>query len=664
MNKSQFPLEKFPSDELTPQAYERFLSQGETLLLKGDFLGLKFCDLAEKLQPDSPDLLYRIGLALSEFGQTKVDRQLILLSCRKFRQVLKKQPSHLNAAQALASNLFYMGKEFGEHHFFKEANTVFHEMLQSETIMAIDFLAETLADAAAVLLEIGRKEQDSQEFIKALQHMQKAAELKAPHSADFWLLYGHLTFEYGDLINSQAHYVQSIDFYKRSIALQPKNSETWFHLALSLKHLYLLSLDEDHYAKANECFTSAVSLNPFDYDFWLEWAHLLVESGKRLKDTKRLLSAIDKCQKAHQLQKNESIHQLIWAEALTYKGSIDDSVDELSLAEQKIDKVLEKEDATAEAYAASGILLNAMAQYFDDIDFSFQAIEKFQEGLKIDRKNHRLWFLLAEAFYTAGYATEDSKMLEKSFFFFHKALFFKQSAEYYFSYALACIKLSELNHQKSPLHMALYYFEQAFLRQQNIIYVRPDWLYEYAYALDLMGDKTEEPSYYLKAIEILNHVLIVDPQFKDLHHRLAVIYSHLAELEIEKEHYLKSLFHFQIASKNDPENDLILIDMALTLTNYADSLDDEIKRVQLLKESEFKLIQAAKLGNIHAYYHLGGLYAILEQKEKAIQFILKAKELGALPELNELLQDSWLENLRGHDLFEKLLLQLENSSKS
>jgi len=57
MDKGTFFIKKSSSDDGLPQAYERFLSQGESLLLKGDFLGLKFCDLAEKLQPESADLL-------------------------------------------------------------------------------------------------------------------------------------------------------------------------------------------------------------------------------------------------------------------------------------------------------------------------------------------------------------------------------------------------------------------------------------------------------------------------------------------------------------------------------------------------------------------------------------------------------------------------------
>ena len=169
MDKSSFSIKKSSSDESRDLAYEKFLTQGENLLLKGDFLGLKFCDLAEKLQPESSDLLYRIGLALSEFGQTKLDRSLILLACKKFRQVLKKDPLHFSASQALGSNLFFLGKEFNEYHFFLIARKVYDNMLSHLDLMPEDLQVEILSDTAAILLEIGRKEQDHIEFQQSLK---------------------------------------------------------------------------------------------------------------------------------------------------------------------------------------------------------------------------------------------------------------------------------------------------------------------------------------------------------------------------------------------------------------------------------------------------------------------------------------------------------------
>ena len=660
-------VEPFFGQELIVQPQftsEHFLSQGETLLLNGDFLGVKFCNLAEKLQPQSTDLLYRIGLALSECGQSKLDRSMLLLACKKFRQALKKEPNHILSAEALGSNLLFLGRKFDEFHFYLEARKTYELLLKEEELLSSEILCEILTDYSSCLLEIGRHYQETEDFQIAYDRMQKASELKAPHSVDFWLLFGHIALEYGELINHYGLLLKSVDCYKRSIQLTPQNAEGWFYLAVALKYVYLMTQDEDHFTKSNECFASSITLNPLHYDSWLEWAHLLLESGRRLKDEKRLVSAIEKCKRAQSLDPDEVFHQTIWIEALVEKGLLLDSIDDLNDAETKALNLLDEDLIDPEIYAATGLLLSAFGDYFDDLDYIFQAIEKYQEGLAFDRKNDRLWVLLAESFCRAGILSDDAKMVEKSFFFFQKALYFKQASSTYFEYAKALVSLAELTQEKTHLHLSLYYFEQAFQKQHHVIYIHPEWLYQYAAALDILGDQSEDEAYYAKAIDILNHVLIIDPQFPEIHHKLAVIYSHLAELQGEKENFIKAFFHFQVAAKNDNENDVLLLDWALTLTNFSEITEDALKTEQLLLEAEYKLFQAAKLGNIHAYYHLAGIFALKGDEAKAMQFMDKAKELEALPSFDELLEDSWLENIKNSDAFRLFLDQLDNSYKT
>jgi TPR repeat protein len=218
--------------------------------------------------------------------------------------------------------------------------------------------------------------------------------------------------------------------------------------------------------------------------------------------------------------------------------------------------------------------------------------------------------------------------------------------------------------ENTHLHLSLYYFEQAFQKQHHVIYIHPEWLYQYATALDILGDQAEDETYYTKAIDILNHILIIDPQFPEIHQKLAVIYSHLAELQGEKDSFIKSLFHFQVAAKNDNENDVLLLDWALTLTNFSEITEDSFKTEQLLLEAEYKLFQAAKLGNIHAYYHLAGIFALKGDETKAMQFMAKAKELEALPSFDELLEDSWLENIKNSEAFRLFLDDLDHSYKT
>ena len=74
------------------------------------------------------------------------------------------------------------------------------------------------------------------------------------------------------------------------------------------------------------------------------------------------------------------------------------------------------------------------------------------------------------------------------------------------------------------------------------------------------------------------------------------------------------------------------------------------------------MTQAAKLGNIHAHYHLACLYSLLNEQDKAFYFIKKADDFDALPPIQDLLEDDWLENLRKTPNFQNFMTYLESKT--
>jgi hypothetical protein len=76
------------------------------------------------------------------------------------------------------------------------------------------------------------------------------------------------------------------------------------------------------------------------------------------------------------------------------------------------------------------------------------------------------------------------------------------------------------------------------------------------------------------------------------------------------------------------------------------------------------MMQAAKLGNIHAFYHLACLYSLLGDYCKSIYFLKKAEVFEALPTTDELLEDDWLEKVRKTKYFEEFLSYLDSKSSS
>lgn len=215
-------------------------------------------------------------------------------------------------------------------------------------------------------------------------------------------------------------------------------------------------------------------------------------------------------------------------------------------------------------------------------------------------------------------------------------------------------------HEQSWLEEAVVQFERLLHLQKNAAYLHPDWLFHYACTLDALGDFYEEESYYLRSVEIFSHVLMVDPDFPHIHHRIAIALNHLGELTDEIEYFYRSVHHFRLAAKNDEENDLITIDWATALINTAQLVHDSSERDQLFRDAEHKLLLAMRLGNVHTYYHLACLHSMTGLYEKGMRFLHKAWKSGALPEVDDLLQDDWLEDLRETSSFHEFIMAIEH----
>lgn len=85
---------------------------------------------------------------------------------------------------------------------------------------------------------------------------------------------------------------------------------------------------------------------------------------------------------------------------------------------------------------------------------------------------------------------------------------------------------------------------------------------------------------------------------------------------------------------------------------------------QLYLDAEQKITTAGKLGNPAAYYHLACLYSILGRTQEAMDLIKHSLSIKALPTLEELMEDEWLDNLRQTDSFNQFMSELEAKIQS
>lgn len=640
---------------------DSYNAQGEMALLKGDLnRGLECFDAALKLDSANSKLYYTQGLSLFEFGGGEGREKALLLASKKFKAATTLNPNDFNAWMAWGSLLSTLGSSSEEHHYFQDAKEKLSKAIALSADQGRDTLSELYWDCSVVYTRLAEHSEEALDWHQAIEAFQTAHSFEEKLPAEFWKDFGHACLKFASQINDVRFYVKAINCLKNAVSIESSSFDGWCLLGEALQKLYMHTHDEDHFSQANDCFSTASQIQPQDEELWLNWARFLCDSAKRIADVKRLRLCIEKCHRAFALNPNEPLIQAVWGEALSLLGNYTDRLDLIYDAQNKISQALETENNEPDIWYSYGICMQAFGHYFDDCDYYYQAIEKFQEGLSIDRTCHRHWHAIGWTYSLLGDLEGNLETLELSLRFYQKAIDLHSSTYYIFDYAAALSKLGEMTHEQRWLEEAVAQFERLLNLQKNAIYLHPDWLFQYACTLDALGDFYEEEFYYLRAIEIFSHVLMIDPDFTLVHHRQALALSHLGELTSEIDNFYRAAHHFRLAMKNDDENDTVLVDWATTLINIAGHSHDSSESDQFYRDAEHKFQIAMRLGNLQTYYHLACLYSLTGQCEKGMHCMEKAREYDALPPIDEMLQDEWLDNLRSTADFQEFLTQLDH----
>ena len=636
------------------------VSKGQLALLDGNVQeGIKHFDEALKLEPNNAEIYYLQGLSLFEYAESNKRIKTLSLASKKFKKATTLDPHYFSAWQAWASTLYTLGKQFNELHYFQNAREkILHALACRENIPA-ETIAEVYWELACIYMSLAEHSEEAIDKHQAITAFQQTLFFQKQQPSEFWIDYAKACYAFALQINEMRFYIKAIACVKNALSLSPNSYENWHLLAEIFRSLYFHSHDEEHFSQAYECYNRATQIQAKSATLWLDWATFLCASARKTYEVKRLQDCIEKCIQAFAFAPENPHILAIWAEAIAQLGCQTERVDLLSEAQNKMALAFDITDELATLWFSYGMVLHALGRYFNDLDYYYQAIEKFQEGISIDRTCHAHWHAIAQLYARLGELENNADNLERSFKFYRKALDLHHSTLYISDYAIALFKFGEITHEQAALEMSIAQFERAFALQKNAPYTHPDWLFYYACALDALGDFHEETTYYLRAIEVFSHVLIIDPEFYAVHHRLALAFSHLGELTEDVEMFYRAIHHFRIGAKQDEENDSIIVDWATTLINIASRQIDTTEAEHYFHQAEQKLYSAIQLGNPQAYYHLACLYSLEQQCEKAVQCLYRAAHFGILPSIDDILQDEWLDNLRSTSHFILFLTHIE-----
>lgn len=651
--------ELLPQDQKKELAI-RYLSQGEMALLQGNLSALSCFEAAAKLDPENPEVWYRQGLAFFEYGSEEGKEKALLIASKNFKIATQMDPKFFNAWIAWGNVLLQLGRFHEEHHYLIEAKEKYQRAIDLSQNEPKEILAELYWDYGIAWSEIAGHSGEALDIRLSIDALQLSESLQDNPSPEFLNDCGKAHLEMGLLINDSRLYLQSIEYLRKAVNLSPKFFDGWMSLAEGYSQLYINTLNEAYATKASDAYSMATKISPQDPEVWLGWAQVLGESGKNNQDPKQLRLSIEKCARAHQLDPEDSLIIAQWIESLAILGLTTSRLDLLIEAEKKALKITEEFPDDPDLWHSYGICLISMGRYFEDAEYYEYAIEKLQWGLSIDRTDPELWHALGMAHKYYADLTNNEDLIERASRFLTKAMDLKPSCPaLLFDAASALLLLSEILDDLPSLEQSLSLFEMLLQAHKETLLHHPEWLFQYAVALHWLGDFQDEEAPYIRAIEVFSHILLIDPDYLNIHHRLALSYMQLGHLSSEPEFYKRAIHFYRLAIRQNEENDQAWLDWGFCLIHLAHYTFDGDYMHQLYMDAEQKLTQAGTLGNTNAYYFLACLYSILGNCHEAMELIYKALYARALPSLDELLEDEWLENLRSTSAFTEFYTALE-----
>lgn len=608
----------------------------------------------------APSLPYRQGVALLEFSLEEPHERGLHAAARAFRLSINTQPNLFEAWFAWGVTLYHLGRHHGEHHYYLDAK----EKFETATLLLGERSRELTAlfywKLGILWCDLALQSGEAVDVRVALDHLNCSLESQKEPSCRFLVDQGNAFLHLGLLTNDERLYQQSIDALRKATEKDPLHAPAWAALAGTYSQLYISTMDERFASLANETFARLSKLAPRNGDAWIAWAQLLGESGRLNRDPKKLKSAVERAAYAHTLDAKNPLPIAQWVESLSFLGATTSRLDLLIEAEDKIKRALEHFDPDPELSYAYGLCLHAFGDYYSDPDYYDLAIEKLQESVSLDRSYAEGWHALGNAHYALGRIIQDPEILGRAIRFHNRAIDLKPSCPaLLFDAANALLVQSELLDNPEPLEQALRLYESLLKNQKEAVLHHPEWLYHYAVALDSLAERTGDENHLIRAIDLLLHVLLINPDYPHIHLRVAAAFVRLGEVSGEAEYYARAHHYFQFAARSDEEEESVWLEWGLALINLAHYTPDPELMNQYYFEAEAKILRAGQLGHPLAHYQLACLYSILGRYAESIDLIRTAQKQGTLPPLEELLEDLWLENLRGTEVFSQFLSSLE-----
>lgn len=631
----------------------------------GEQESVKCFALAEQVCPSNGRILSAQGcIYFKRYAQTRQSADL-MHAISRYRRALTLSPDEPQIALKLARALMLRPAYPLVDAAFAEVESLLSKLELMDTL-STPLRKSFYQVLGEHYLAQGEQSGEALELVRAIAQFRNAKDLldDAPFE---WSPYCRALEQLAVLTHRKELYQEILDCLQEQLRLVADDPAIWFQVGQTSLTLFELEGRQPDYFRAEKAFATAFKLAPNCWQYQWRWGTLCVLAGKLHQRPELVRVGLQKLGKANKLNpaKVGIISQI--AECQYLLGAEEENLKSLKQAKRCLQQCAEKEPFDPAHRVRLGMCQLALGRYFGDHDHLMKALDLLQDALGVFGSTPEIQVGLALCSEALADSAIDPQLLERALDHFDEgATFAIRRVDLLVDWASILLKCAEVRGgDRERVALAVEKLQLALhLCEQMEIAPDAQLLFHFGCSLDFVGDLTGEEAHYEKAIQLLSQVLRIDPNHYLARFNLAIVYSHHGEAFEDEASLGVAAKQLAALAHINPEDELIWQEWGVCLTHLARLSDLEEKSSeahQHLKEAEVKLRQALRLGALTPLYHLAGLHALKRQKEAALYYLKRAIEEKAVPGLEEIYDDEWLDPLRDDARFIELVQSLEES---
>ncbi|MFC2049271.1 hypothetical protein ACFLR2_01190 [Chlamydiota bacterium] len=647
---------------------EKFLDQAEELVEtggRGESL-LEALECAEKLTPEDVSVLCRSARLLFRYGVLNSKGRFFLLALDKLKLASEKNSLFFDSRyvwwQLWGNILIQLGKLVNDASLFEMALEKYERA--SQVAGSID--PEVYWDWAEAWILLG---QTSGELTDLQQGLAKfdVADQQGILSPFFRLDYAHALCLYGQLIGDPSHLDAAMARLKGVIAeTYPNQADepsivylaASRKIAMTAKIRYQLSHQLEHFDEADKLLREAILTSPRNRELWLDWGEHFLYAGWIRRDFKLVETGLEKLT-ASSVKECDPVRvsYLLGIGLITF-GLFLENLKLLKEGNERIQNALEVAPQYADLRFAEGFADLGFGLYFSDTGALAKAAVRFEEQIQERTDSVDNWYALFQTYMSWGLQEEDPSLVRKGLNAIKRVCELRPYSSVHLNErGVALLRMRQLEENKESVQICVEEAIALFQRAWDLA-EEEETLYNWGCAYDLLGDITGDEEHYGRGIDLLSKALDKKPSLLHVRYHLGLALSHLGELVLNADCLAQAIEFLETVAKIESDDENVWSDLGYALLNLAQAIHDPNNPQEgesRQREAEKALLRAAELGSGDACYHLACLYSLTGIHEAAFQYLHKADVADALPSLEDLEHDDWLDGIRHTQAFRDFL---------